>query len=240
MPGITWYQWIRPSDIHFTADMIPCKFSNGSDMLETFRQLLFNEVKITDIPKIEVIYKDGSWWAYFGNRRLWILREVERLGRCAAVECIVLPKDFCSDEKWLKKLKNRDEGQSVGVEKTERFDVEYQTIIEAWRKKTIYGMDAPTQLEVMMGKEAGTPKTARGGKVFTFPNGTSGSSQTKSATKNMGQFFKDLVLCSVIVSTSAIGALTMVSYFLGNSLIATTMKSILADLDFPFDWAEEE
>eukprot|EP00058_Branchiostoma_floridae_P010489 XP_002595977.1 hypothetical protein BRAFLDRAFT_128082 [Branchiostoma floridae] len=188
----------------------------------------------------QVIYKDGSWWAYFGNRRLWILREVERLGRCAAVECIVLPKDFCSDEKWLKKLKNRDEGQSVGVEKTERFDVEYQTIIEAWRKKTIYGMDAPTQLEVMMGKEAGTPKTARGGKVFTFPNGTSGSSQTKSATKNMGQFFKDLVLCSVIVSTSAIGALTMVSYFLGNSLIATTMKSILADLDFPFDWAEEE
>ena len=90
---------VRPSSIWFSVAVVDNIFHKNSHHCycpigETLDSLCEGKIKITDIPLISVV-KKGTEWLTVNNRRLWIFRQLERLGKCitipvlAAEECTV-------------------------------------------------------------------------------------------------------------------------------------------------------
>ena len=78
--------YLKPSEIYFSHDSIYNVFGNycqhrGIHIGSTLDRLCEGRMTVSDIPPIGVMQKGGRW--YTGdNRRLWIFRELERLGKC--------------------------------------------------------------------------------------------------------------------------------------------------------------
>ena len=70
---------LRPSDIYFSQDSIRNRFRDGcpDDLCE-------GRISVCDIPDIAVEQKDGKWFTG-DNRRLWVFRHLERLGKCTFI-----------------------------------------------------------------------------------------------------------------------------------------------------------
>ena len=77
---------LKPSDIMFSQENINNYFDEKSDhgatlIGETLDDLCEGRCLISDIPTIRVMKRDGKW-VTADNRRLWVFRELERLGKC--------------------------------------------------------------------------------------------------------------------------------------------------------------
>ena len=93
---------LRPSQISFSVAVVDNRFHKNSKhgycpIGETLDSLCEGEIKISDIPKISVLKRDTEWIT-INNRRLWIFRQMERLGKCTkipvlATDEITLPRD---------------------------------------------------------------------------------------------------------------------------------------------------
>ena len=81
--------YLKPSDIYFSQDGINNVFGNycrhrGWHIGSTLDLLCEGRLTVNDIPTIGVMKRGGRW--YTGdNRRLWIFRELERLGKCKEI-----------------------------------------------------------------------------------------------------------------------------------------------------------
>lgn len=85
--NFTYLVLLKPSEIRFTKNVLASKFDNGIPLLETFTQLKNEEILLEDIPLIEVVFYPEKWeWYTFNNRRLWVLRELEKVGKCNYVK----------------------------------------------------------------------------------------------------------------------------------------------------------
>lgn len=74
---------LRPSEIRFTKNLLSPKFDNGIPLLETFAQIKNGEILLEDVPLIEVVFYREKWeWYTLNNRRLWVLQELEKIGKC--------------------------------------------------------------------------------------------------------------------------------------------------------------
>jgi len=75
---------IKPSDIYFTHSIISYKFTGCGKLLdETLNEIINGITSIEDIPKIKVFYTcQNGIVKYFSenNRRLWLFKNLERLG----------------------------------------------------------------------------------------------------------------------------------------------------------------
>ena len=76
----------KPSDIMFSQDSISNYFAkrsrhNGVLIGKTLDDLCEGRCRVAYIPTIKVLKKDGKW-VTADNRRLWVFRECERLGKC--------------------------------------------------------------------------------------------------------------------------------------------------------------
>ena len=85
---------IIPSNIHFSVDIIDNVFHRNSHHCysrigETLDSLCEGKIKIRDIPPISVI-RYNSGWLTVNNRRLWVFRQMERLGKCARIPVVVV------------------------------------------------------------------------------------------------------------------------------------------------------
>ncbi|XP_062601389.1 uncharacterized protein LOC134263090 [Saccostrea cucullata] len=85
--------YMRPSQIRYTHDSIQANFRNGTPMEETFRQLVFQKIQVDSLPMIEVTQHNGYWYVVRGNRRLFLLKKLERLGRVTTVQMVNKPFD---------------------------------------------------------------------------------------------------------------------------------------------------
>jgi len=72
---------VRPRDILFTKALIKPHFSCGQSIVKTLDALRQRQITIEKIPKIDVRISEGKFWAYEGNRRLWMYRQLESEGR---------------------------------------------------------------------------------------------------------------------------------------------------------------
>lgn len=77
---------LSPSEIFFSQDSISIYFGKSTrhhkTMIgETLDDILSGKCKITDLPPIKVIKKKGSW-VTADNRRLWIFKQLQMLGKC--------------------------------------------------------------------------------------------------------------------------------------------------------------
>lgn len=70
---------LRPSQIRFGQDSIAGRFTCGIPIWQTFEEIINGKITPDNIPKMEVAYVDGSWWASSGNRRLYIYKKLEEL-----------------------------------------------------------------------------------------------------------------------------------------------------------------
>lgn len=81
--NFTYLVLLKPSEIRFTKNLIASRFDNGIPLLETFTQIKNGEILIEDIPLIEVVFFAEKWeWYTLNNRRLWVLQELEKIGKC--------------------------------------------------------------------------------------------------------------------------------------------------------------
>ncbi|VDH90597.1 Hypothetical predicted protein [Mytilus galloprovincialis] len=76
---------VKPSEILYSQVSIANKFKNGRLIGEVLDDILEGITSVGDIPMIEVKLIDGKYVSA-DNRRLWILKELERLHRLVRVE----------------------------------------------------------------------------------------------------------------------------------------------------------
>ena len=74
------YLSLRPSEILYSQSSIANKFKNGDQIGEALDNIMEGKLSISILPTIEVKCIDGSYVSS-DNRRLWILKQLERLGR---------------------------------------------------------------------------------------------------------------------------------------------------------------
>ncbi|CAE6955229.1 unnamed protein product [Symbiodinium sp. CCMP2456] len=77
---------IRPSDVGFSHDSISHRFSCGRLVTATLEELRSGQIDVSIIPQMFVSQVDGCWFAYTGNRRLWVFRELENEGYLHEIE----------------------------------------------------------------------------------------------------------------------------------------------------------
>ena len=92
--GSTKMAYLKPSEIYFSQDSISNVFGDrcrhsGIRIGTTLDELCEDRMNISDIPRIRVV-KKGERWYSGDNRRLWIFRELERLGKCTDIKVKVI------------------------------------------------------------------------------------------------------------------------------------------------------
>ena len=80
---------LKPSDIYFSQDSINNMFRENclhcyTSIGKTLDDLCEGLIIVEDIPTISVMDKNGKWFTG-DNRRLWIFRHLERLGKCTTI-----------------------------------------------------------------------------------------------------------------------------------------------------------
>lgn len=99
---------LYPSEIHYCQDSISNTFRDGNFLGETLDELCDGRLNICDIPTISV-YDDDGRWITADNRRLWVFKMLERLGKCGQIPVIEI-NNIPSD-----KLTSTNGGVSVRV-----------------------------------------------------------------------------------------------------------------------------
>ena len=122
--------YMRPSDIRFTHDSIQYNFRDGRTLTDTFRQLLRKSTPIDNIPKMEVMQYGGKWFVVRGNRRLFVLKELEKRNQIAQVQ--VRKKNFDSGL-FHNQYTSPNEGRSVKIRGRAREAVERE-FQEEWEE----------------------------------------------------------------------------------------------------------
>ena len=76
---------LNPSEIHYSQDSIKNEFRSGHGQIGlTLDKLCKGDIKVEAIPAIGVMKRDGKWFTG-DNRRLWVFRHLERLGKCTKI-----------------------------------------------------------------------------------------------------------------------------------------------------------
>jgi hypothetical protein len=85
------FQRIDPAQVHFTFARIRPVFSCGRRIVEdTMQQILGGELDIARLPTIQVLY-DGEHYYSMNNRRLYLFKELQRVGFLKTVVARVEP-----------------------------------------------------------------------------------------------------------------------------------------------------
>lgn len=81
--SFTYRVLLKPIDICFNKKLLPSSFDDGIPVRETLQQLANGEILLEDLPIIDVVWCQKKWvWYTLNNRRLWVFRELEKLGKC--------------------------------------------------------------------------------------------------------------------------------------------------------------
>ena len=101
---------IKPSEIRYSQNNIYCN-SGPQRIGITLDELCKGKMQISDLPKITVCEKDGKWYTA-DNRRLWMFKHMQRLGKLYDIE--VYEGSFDSNIRSIKFTTTND-GESVEI-----------------------------------------------------------------------------------------------------------------------------
>ncbi|KAK3601440.1 hypothetical protein CHS0354_033566 [Potamilus streckersoni] len=107
---------LRPSQILFSKTCISTVFDKetfhaGVCISETLSALFEGRCKVTSIPTIKVCKIEGKWFS-LDNKRLWIFKHLERLGKCEEIPVLSIEKpDLLKDMD----LSETDGGKTVFI-----------------------------------------------------------------------------------------------------------------------------
>ena len=110
--------YISPMQVHFSHDSISPRFSCGRLLRRTLREILSGQTCVKDLPRMQITKKDGKWWAFTGNRRLWVFRELAEQGAVDQVWMEIttkpLPEHIWTTTQGGRYVYVRGSGQSAG------------------------------------------------------------------------------------------------------------------------------
>lgn len=85
---------VKPSDVLYSQDSIARKFKNGRLIGKVLDEIyVYESLSVKDLPMIEVHLIDFKYVSA-DNRRLWILKELEKLGHLKKVEVNITTKEM--------------------------------------------------------------------------------------------------------------------------------------------------
>ncbi|WAR00582.1 hypothetical protein MAR_024954 [Mya arenaria] len=76
--------WRQPSEIRYSQASIKSRFSNRRQLGIVLDDICDEKLKASNFPNIRVIKKDGLWFS-MDNRRLWVFKQLQRLGKCGDI-----------------------------------------------------------------------------------------------------------------------------------------------------------
>ncbi|CAE7204609.1 unnamed protein product [Symbiodinium natans] len=85
---------LRPEEIFFSHDSISCRFSCGRFIEDTYQQLRDGDIHVSIIPRMTVCEVDGEWFAFNGNRRLWVFKKLALEGILQEVQVYVTDRSI--------------------------------------------------------------------------------------------------------------------------------------------------
>ncbi|KAJ8318159.1 hypothetical protein KUTeg_003250 [Tegillarca granosa] len=113
--------YLKPSEIRYTQDSVSNTFGNYGSYAnrligESLDDLLLGYCNVSDIPTIKVININNAWYSA-DNRRLWVLKKAEELGKCTEIpvySAYYLPDHkFTTESDGLEIRVRRNPGGSV-------------------------------------------------------------------------------------------------------------------------------
>lgn len=79
---------LKPSEVFFSQNRINFKFRCYRLVGQTLDDIMEGRCDIKSIPMISVMKMDGKWVSA-DNRRLWLFRHLERLGKCSKITAMI-------------------------------------------------------------------------------------------------------------------------------------------------------
>lgn len=101
---------LRPSEISFTQDNISSIFYGGQGVNETIEAIMYGRMSPSDLPNMMVVRRNGKYYS-FDNRRLYVMRVLEKRHRIWEVEVDLWPEYMWSESKFT----TNNDGYSIEV-----------------------------------------------------------------------------------------------------------------------------
>ena len=77
---------LKPNDVKFTVKRIPSRFDNGTLLKDLLEDLKSGKIVSKDISAAEVVWDSDRWeWYSLSNRRLWVFKELEKVGKISFI-----------------------------------------------------------------------------------------------------------------------------------------------------------
>ena len=102
---------MRPKDIRYSQNSISSEFSGGRTLQHTLDKLKDGRLQVTDLPTITVCERNGKWYTA-DNRRLWLFKNLESLGKLYDVAVKVGSFDV---KIGLSKFTTKNDGTSINI-----------------------------------------------------------------------------------------------------------------------------
>ncbi|OWF40553.1 hypothetical protein KP79_PYT19987 [Mizuhopecten yessoensis] len=129
-----------PSDLRYTHDSVSCRFSNGFCLEETFEKILYDEVRMYDLPCLVAMPYQGKWFVVRGNRRLYIYKQLESAGKISKVDvkCVAFESDL-----FYRQFSTENSGRSLRIRSRPSMEQHLTQIVRTWvsngqRRKPVY------------------------------------------------------------------------------------------------------
>ena len=103
-------KYMKPSEIRYCQDSVDY-FSGPQKIGKTLDELCEGKMQISDLPMIRVCEKGGKWYTA-DNRRLWMFKHMERLGKLTYVEVRESSFQACIGSS---KFTTSNDGESINV-----------------------------------------------------------------------------------------------------------------------------
>ncbi|XP_063447623.1 uncharacterized protein LOC134727172 [Mytilus trossulus] len=91
---------LKPSEIYFSQNRINALFRCRRSVGGTLDDIMEGRCNFKDLPMISVMNRDGKW-VTADNRRLWVFRHLEKLGKCTniiAIKTTFIPESKLNSE----------------------------------------------------------------------------------------------------------------------------------------------
>ncbi|XP_069105229.1 uncharacterized protein [Argopecten irradians] len=121
---------MRPSQLRFTHDSVSYKFRNGVSLDETFRQILNDELDIHGIDCLAAMQYNGEWMVVRGNRRLYLYKKLEEVGKLTVVE---VDKQYFQSQLFYRQFTSKNMGISLRIRGCSDIENKLNQIANEWR-----------------------------------------------------------------------------------------------------------
>lgn len=177
---------LNPLDIYFCQDTISSKFRircrhSNKRIGETLDELCEGRLSIYHIPTISVMKKNGKWFTA-DNRRLWVFRELERLGKCESVPVNLIddiPYDKFTTENGGASVEVRGEPGGTISSRTARPSLSSVPLSSSYRLKGYTGSSSLTPSLLEHVRTVSRPASETISQAYSFSRGTSNYFNTR-------------------------------------------------------------